>query len=78
MSDTFGASRKFRMLAVHDDCCRENLCLMADKSISGARVARELDALVRAYGKPLAQPKGEGGFMCACLKCVGWQAGTQC
>jgi putative transposase len=40
------------MLAVNDDCCRENLCLMADTSISGARVARELDALVRIYGKP--------------------------
>ncbi|AGI68491.1 IS3-family integrase [Octadecabacter antarcticus 307] len=36
VSDTFGASRKFRMLAVNDDCCRENLCLMADTSISGA------------------------------------------
>ena len=35
-----------------DDCCRENLCLVADTSISGARVARELDALVRIYGKP--------------------------
>ena len=52
VSDTFGASRKFRMLALNDDCCRENLCLMADTSISGARVARELDALVRVYGKP--------------------------
>jgi len=52
VSDTFGASRKFRILAVNDDCCRENLCLMADTSISGARVARELDALVRLYGKP--------------------------
>ena len=50
--DTFGASRKFRILAVNDDCCRENLCLMADTSISGARVARELDALVRIYTKP--------------------------
>ncbi|MCG7495009.1 IS3 family transposase [Thalassobius sp. Cn5-15] len=52
LSDTFGASRRFRILAVNDDCCRENLCLMADTSISGARVARELDALVRLYGKP--------------------------
>lgn len=52
LSDTFGVSRKFRILAVNDDCCRENLCLMADTSISGARVARELDALVRIYGKP--------------------------
>ena len=39
-------------MAVNDDCCRENLSLIADTSISGARVARELDALVRIYGKP--------------------------
>jgi len=52
VADTFGASRKFRILAVIDDCCRENLCLVADTSISGARVARELDAPVRIYGKP--------------------------
>lgn len=52
LSDSFGASRRFRILAVIDDCCRENLCLIADTSISGARVARELDALVRIYGKP--------------------------
>jgi len=52
VSDTFGASRRFRILTVIDDCCRENLCLVADTSISGARVARELDALVRLHGKP--------------------------
>ncbi len=50
--DTFSASRKFRILAINDDCCRENLCLVGDTSISGARVARELDTLVRLYGKP--------------------------
>jgi hypothetical protein len=52
VSDTFDASRKFRILAVNDDCCCENQCFMADTRISGARVARELDALVRVYGKP--------------------------
>lgn len=36
LADSFGASRKFRILAVIDDCCRENLCLTADTSISGA------------------------------------------
>lgn len=51
LSDTFGTSRRFRILAVNDDCCRENLCQMADTSISGVRVARELDAIVRIYGK---------------------------
>jgi putative transposase len=52
VSDTFGASRKFRVLAVIDDCTRENLALIADTSLSGARVARELTALIRIYGKP--------------------------
>jgi len=52
LSDTFGASRKFRIRVVNDDCCRENLALIADTSISGARVARELDALVRISGNP--------------------------
>jgi len=52
VADTFGASRRLRILAINDDCCRENLCLMGDTSISGVRVARELDTLVRLYGKP--------------------------
>ena len=52
LSYSFGAVRRCRILAVIDDCCRENLCLIADTSISDARVARELDALMRIYGKP--------------------------
>ena len=52
VSDSFGASRKFRILAVIDDCTRECLCLVADTSLSGARVARKLSALIRLYGKP--------------------------
>ena len=52
VSDSFGASRKFRILAVIDDCTRECLCLIADTSLSGARVARELSALIRIYGQP--------------------------
>ena len=40
------------MPAVNDDCCRENLFLMSDTNISGARLDPELDALVRSYGKP--------------------------
>lgn len=52
VSDTFGASRRFRVLAVVDDCTRENIGLVADTSIGGHRVARELDAMIRGYGKP--------------------------
>ena len=52
VSDVFGASRRFRILAVIDDYSRECLGLVADTSLSGVRVARELDRLIRLYGKP--------------------------
>ena len=44
LSDVFGPGRRFRNLAVIDDFTRECLGLIADTSISGLRVARELDA----------------------------------
>ena len=44
--------RRVRVLAVIDDCNRDNLALVADTSLSGARVARALDRLIRLYGKP--------------------------
>ena len=52
LSDVFEPGRRFRILAVIDDCTRENLALIADTSLSGRRVARELDSLIRLYGKP--------------------------
>jgi putative transposase len=47
VSDVFGAARRFRMLCVIDDYTRECLALVADTSISGARVVRELDRCIR-------------------------------
>ena len=35
-----------------DNCTRECLALVADTSLSGTRVARELDRLVMERGKP--------------------------
>ena len=52
VSDVFGPARRFRMLNVIDDYTRECLALVADTSLSGARVARELDRCIRLYGKP--------------------------
>jgi hypothetical protein len=52
LSNTFAACQKFRIPAVNDDCGHERLAMIADTSCSGARVARELDALVRTCGKP--------------------------
>lgn len=52
LSDVFGEARRFRIFAVIDDFSRECLALVADTSISGQRVARELDAVIRLYGRP--------------------------
>src|SRR5690242_9260824 len=46
--------RRFRIFAVVDDCTRECLALVADTSIPGLRVARELDRIVACRGKPAA------------------------
>ena len=52
VSDTLTDSRRFRILAVVDDFTRECLCLVADTSLSGVRVARELDAIIAVRGRP--------------------------
>lgn len=46
ISDAFTDGRRFRVLAVVDDFTRECLTLIADTSLSGTRVARELDAII--------------------------------
>ena len=53
VSDTLTDSRKFRMLAVVDDFTRECIVLVADTSLSGARVTRELDTAIANRGRPL-------------------------
>jgi len=53
VSDAFTDGRRFRVLAVVDDYTRECLALVADTSLSGLRVARELDALIARRGRPM-------------------------
>jgi putative transposase len=52
LSDAFTDGRRFRILAIVDDFTRECLALAADTSLPGLRVARELDALILARGRP--------------------------
>jgi putative transposase len=54
VSDTLTDSRRFRMLAVVDDFTRECLTLVADTSLSGVRVGRELDLVIAQRGRPLS------------------------
>jgi putative transposase len=53
VSDALADGRRFRVLVVVDDFTRECLTLVVDTSISGRRVARELDAILTARRKPL-------------------------
>jgi putative transposase len=50
VSDQMTDCRRFRVLTVVDDCTRECLALVADTSLSGLRVARELEALIAGAG----------------------------
>lgn len=52
MSDAFTDGRRFRVLAVVDQCSRECLTITADTSMPGLRVVRELDRLIALRGKP--------------------------
>lgn len=60
VSDAFTDGRRFRLLAVVDDFSRECLALVADTSLSGARVARELDAIIAVRGKPTTAVSDNG------------------
>ena len=52
VSDQLTDGRRFRVLTVVDDCTRECLALVADTSLSGQRVARELNHLLFQRGRP--------------------------
>jgi putative transposase len=52
VADALTDGRRFRILTIVDDFTRECLALVPDTSLSGTRVARELDTLIAARGRP--------------------------
>lgn len=50
--DTLADGRRFRILCVIDDFSQECLATIVDNAISGARAARELDAIAERRGYP--------------------------
>ena len=52
VSDALTDRRRFHILVVVVDFSRENLVLVADTSLSGQRVARELDQIIAEHGMP--------------------------
>ena len=52
VSDAFEDGQRFRVLCIVDDCTREALATVVDRSLSGARMTRELDELILRRGQP--------------------------
>ena len=75
VSDTLTDGRRFRALAIVDDCTRECLALVADTSLSGARVARELDAIIAVRGKPKTCVSDNGTELTS-MAILAWSKGT--
>lgn len=76
LSDQLSDSRRFRILAVVDDFTRECLALVADTSLSGLRVGRELDAIVARRGRPLSIVSDNGTEFTS-MAILGWSQETQ-
>ncbi len=72
VSDQLTDGRRFRILAVVDDCTRECLALVADTSISGRRVARELDRLIRWRGRQPDTIVSDNGTELTSNAILGW------
>jgi putative transposase len=52
VSDALATGRRFRCLTIVDDGTRQSPAIIVDSSISGVRVARELDDLAKKRGLP--------------------------
>ena len=72
VSDTLADGRRFRLLAVVDDYTRECLALVADNSLSGIRVARELDRIATRRGYPVMVVSDNGTELTS-NAILGWQ-----
>jgi putative transposase len=60
VSDQLVCGRRFRILAIYDVCTRQCLVAIADFSLSGKRVAGELDLLIAGHGKPKTMVSDNG------------------
>jgi putative transposase len=76
VSDTLIDSRRFRMLAVVDDFTRECLALVADTSLSGVRVGRELDVIIARRGRPRSIVSDNGTELTS-MAILSWSQQTQ-
>src|SRR6266480_729848 len=76
LSDTLADGRRFRILAVVDDFTRECLALVADTSLPGLRVVRELDAVIAVRGRP-AMCVSDNGTELTSIAILRWSQETR-
>src|SRR5438128_6050423 len=76
LSDTLVDGRRFRILAVVDDFTRECLALVADTSLPGLRVVRELDAVIAMRGRP-AMCVSDNGTELTSIAILRWSQETR-
>jgi putative transposase len=74
-SDALSDGRRFRILAIVDDFTRECLALIADTSLPGLRVVRELDALA-IRGRP-TMCVSDNGTELSSMAILGWSQERQ-
>jgi putative transposase len=72
-ADLLSDGRRLRILVVVDDFSRECLALVADRSLTGQRVARELDRIAELRGLPLVIVSDNGTELTS-HAILGWQA----
>lgn len=53
VSDVFEGGQRFRLLCIVDHCTREALTTIVERPLSGARMTRVLDDLIRKRGQPM-------------------------
>jgi len=76
LSDALADGRRFRIFAVVDDFTRECLCLVADTSLSGQRVGRELDSVIAVRGRP-AMCVSDNGTELTSMAILRWSQETR-
>jgi putative transposase len=74
MTDTLVSGRRFRILTVVDDFTRECLGLVADTSLTGQRVVRELDHIAEHRGYP-CMVVSDNGTELTSNAILAWQQG---
>lgn len=73
VSDALNCGRRFRILTVVDDFSRECLGLVVDTSLSGVRVARELDRIIAVRGKAPCMIVSDNGTEFTSRAILEWQ-----